>query len=261
MALLGFSTGSVARADFRAAVATLRGSATSAIELSALRADELGPLLEAYAELDLSPYRYVSVHAPSAFALSDEPAIARALLPLAHRGIPIVVHPDTIHQHALWRPFGRLLLVENMDPRKPAGRTAAELAGVFAHLPEASLCFDIAHARRYDTSMLEAYRILSCFGGRLAQVHISELDSDCRHRRISPAAIRAYREVSALIPRHVPVIIESDVAAGQVDAELAAARDALGWNRPRRARLDRPGIARRGGASIGTLGRARRNCA
>jgi hypothetical protein len=254
MGLIGFSTGSVARGDFHGAIAALRASPASAIELSALRAGELAPLLAAFADLDLSRYRHVSVHAPSAFAAADEGGVARALLPLARLHVPVVVHPDVIRDPAPWRAFGPWLLVENMDPRKQVGRTAAELADIFHALPEASLCFDIAHARRYDTSMLEAYRILTTFANRLAEVHISELDSECRHRRISPAAVRAYREVSSLIPDRVPVIIESEVSAAELDAEMAAAREALGWTAPRAA----TGVRRRATAHGLELGRSLR---
>ena len=70
--------------------------------------------------------------------------------------------------------FGSLLCIENMDKRKPIGRSAGELRSIFDQLPDASLCFDIGHARQVDTTMTESYLILKEFGAKLRQVHMSQ---------------------------------------------------------------------------------------
>ena len=59
--------------------------------------------------------------------------------------------------------------------------TADQLAGLFDELPEAGLCFDVAHAKSVDPSMEEGARILDAFGDRLRHVHLSSLDSTCHH--------------------------------------------------------------------------------
>ena len=56
----------------------------------------------------------------------------------------------------MWRQLGDRVLVENMDKRKPVGRTVEELDLIFEQLPAAGMCFDIAHARQVDSSMTEA---------------------------------------------------------------------------------------------------------
>ncbi|MDX1981230.1 MAG: hypothetical protein SFV51_13245 [Bryobacteraceae bacterium] len=56
---------------------------------------------------------------------------------------------------ALWRRFGSLLCVENMDKRKAIGRTARELNLILQQLPEASFCFDIGHLRQAGPTMTE----------------------------------------------------------------------------------------------------------
>ncbi len=228
MELIGYSTGSLARADVRRALQMLEPRDTGALELSALRAHELPPLLNLVADLVLDRYRTVSVHAPSAFPAAQEPMIAAALLPVARRGWLVIVHPDTLHDYALWAPFGDRLAIENMDRRKRLGRTADELWDVFARLPEASFCLDLAHAWHYDPSMVEAARLLTAFGERLAEVHVSELDADSRHIRLSPAVIGVYQAFAELIPVHVPVIIEAPVEPDEIDAELEASMIALG---------------------------------
>jgi hypothetical protein len=225
---IGFSTGALSRADFRTSLDAMREFGTCVAELSALRMHEVGPLLDAIHSLDLSAFRYLSIHAPSSFTAAEEVWLAEMLLPLAKAGWPIVVHPDTIHSHAHWLPFGRFLCIENMDKRKTTGRTAAELARVFEHLPDASLCFDIAHARQCDPSMTESFRILRTFGSRLMQVHMSDVDVTSRHVPLTWIAIRAFAEVAELIPPDVPVILESPVRIGNMEREAHAALEALG---------------------------------
>ncbi|HET7461405.1 MAG TPA: hypothetical protein VFJ82_09145 [Longimicrobium sp.] len=225
---VGFSTGSLARGNVRQALEMLGPHRTGALELSALRMHELRPLLDSIPHLPLGSYRHVAVHAPSSFEAGDEQALAAALLPVAKRGWLVVVHPDTLRDFAAWREFGDRLCIENMDRRKPSGRTVEELRPVFERLPRASFCFDVAHARQCDTSMTEAYRLLSAFGDRLRQVHVSELDSESRHVRLTPTGIRSCREISDLIGVDVPVIIEAKVQPNELDAEILASLEALG---------------------------------
>jgi hypothetical protein len=199
----------------------------AAIELSAIRAHELMPLLAALDDLDLSRYSYVSIHAPSEFSPQDEEGIFQELYKIRHRGWPVIVHPDTLYDFSLWRLLGDLLCVENMDKRKPIGRTVRELEYLFSELPQASFCFDIGHARQVDTSMTEAYRMLKSFSSRLRQVHISEVNTLNKHDRLSFVSIRGFQEVAHLIPPSTPVIIESVVAEDQISAEICRVQSAL----------------------------------
>lgn len=228
MSGIGFSTGSVAKSDVRRALRLLEPHGIEAVELSALRTHELAPLLGVISRLSFDDYAHVSVHAPSAFTPAEEPGIAAALLPVAQRGWLVVVHPDTIRVSRLWAVFGDRLCIENMDHRKPVGRTVQELRPVFARLPEASFCFDVAHARQCDPSMGEAFRLLDAFHDRLAEVHVSELDAQSRHVRLSPAGVWACQQVAGMIPLEVPIIIEAPVEPYEIEAELEASLEALG---------------------------------
>jgi hypothetical protein len=224
---IGFSTGALARGDFRKALRLLEGTSAEAVELSALRTPELHPLVYAVDSLSLTNFAHVSVHAPSAFSAADEVRIVDLLRILAGREWPIVVHPDTIHDFDLWSGFGRCLLVENMDKRKLVGRSAEELEWVFERLPDAGLCLDLAHARQFDPTLLEAHRILDSCGGRLGQVHLSEVSSTSKHTPISYGAVRDFSEVAHRLPSHIPVILESPVACEAIEMEIASARQAL----------------------------------
>ncbi len=227
MRRFGFSTGALAGGDFRRALAMLRDLPATCVELSALRLPELEPLMQTLDHLDLSGFSYVAVHAPSRFDPAEEPDVIRQLQRAAARRFPIVLHPDAIHVPERWSVFQDLLLIENMDKRKATGRSVPELTEVFARLPEARFCFDIGHARQFDSTMTEAFLLLRAFGRRLHQVHLSEVSSHNRHNRLSFGAIHAFREVSHLIPEEIPIILETPLQPEEAELELARAAEAL----------------------------------
>lgn len=224
---IGFSTGSLALSDFRKGLNILVRRTIRIVELSALREEELVPLLEGLSELDLSSFSYVSFHAPSRIDPSNEAEIVTRLEGLVRRRWPIIIHPDAITRVEYWTRFKELLCVENMDKRKPGGRTVRELRNIFEKLPEASLCFDIGHARQVDPTMGEAMMILRTFGKKVRQVHISEVNSQSRHDPLTFGAIQAFRRVSHLIPEAVPIVIESRVSEAELAIEVSNASKAL----------------------------------
>jgi len=122
-----------------------------------------------------------------------------------------------------------MLLIENMDKRKPVGRKALDLERLFWQFPKAGLCFDIGHARQVDPTMTEAQLILESFGDRLREVHISEVNTSSRHDPLSVYAMSAFRSVSSLIPDSVPIVLETLIDQGQSDilTEIDRARKAL----------------------------------
>jgi Lon protease-like protein len=223
---IGFSTGALALGDFRAALRMLLDQPVSAVELSALRLHELLPLSAALPALPLSPFGYVSVHAPSVYDQAEEAELSQrllGLLPLLPAGASVIVHPDAIRRFERWQPFGDRLLIENMDLRKATGRTAAELLPIFARLPQASFCFDLGHARQVDPTMDGARALLRHFAPRLRQLHVSEVDAASRHQPLSPATMAAFRQISPLIPGETPAILEAPVcpaSAAELQTEL-----------------------------------------
>jgi hypothetical protein len=148
--------------------------------------------------LDLSAFEFVSFHAPSRYAHDDETQVLSHLTSVVNRGIPVVVPPDVIYSVSKWACLGPHLLIENMDKRKEIGQTASNLRELFHSLPDARFCFDIGHARQVDPTMLESRLILDCARNRLAQVHISEVNTASHHDPISAYAIAAFRRVASL---------------------------------------------------------------
>ncbi len=204
----GFSTGALEKGDYHTAIGWMRRHHMRSMELSALRYDELEPLVLDLDTLPIGEFTYVSFHAPSSFAKEQEDRVISLLERVYRRGWNIVVHPDVIYTPVHWRCFGKQLLIENMDRRKTTGRTVAELRSLLSELPDARVCLDIAHARQLDTTLTLLWSMTNVFKGRIAEVHISELDSHCRHLPLSEQAISDYRRFAALL-RSIPVIIES----------------------------------------------------
>jgi len=229
MRRFGFSTGALARGDFRRALELLRIHEIDAVELSALRLDEFEPLVSAITNLDLRRFSFVSIHAPSWFSPELERGVVNDLRLLAESGYPAVVHPNVIYTPEMWNELEGKLLIENMDKRKPIGRTVSEMRQIFDSLPAARLCFDIGHARQVDPSMTEASLLLNVFGDRLTEVHISEVNTASRHDPISWNAIKAFQSVAKYIPENVPIILEPliDQGQSQIETEIQRAREAL----------------------------------
>lgn len=227
MRKIGFSTGAVARGDFYGALEILRTAHVPAVELSALRLVELAPLVRALSTLALADFTYVSFHAPSSFKESEEKDVVRLLEEVAAHDLPIIVHPDVIFDFALWEQFGSLLIIENMDKRKPVGRTVLELCPIFDALPSAMFCFDIGHARQVDPTMTEAALLLNSYGDRLLEIHMSEVNTASRHDPISYNAVAAFASVADQIPESVPIILETLIDQGQSDIQTEMERARL----------------------------------
>jgi hypothetical protein len=224
---VGFSTGALAYGNFREGLRMMEQKAVQGIESSTLRQAELAPMLQAIPLLDLSHFAYVSIHAPSRFDANEEGALWEQLARQVSREWPIVLHPDAIVDFGLWRELGASICIENMDKRKPVGRSVHELAGIFKELPEATFCFDIGHARQFDPTMTEAWLILREFGSRLRQVHVSEVNTRSKHDRLSYSSILAFQEVALLIPDNVILILETPVTEENMEAEIMKVREAL----------------------------------
>mgnify|MGYP006288328943 CR=1 FL=1 len=228
MATVGFSTGAIAHGDFEKGLRLLASSHTDAIELSALRMVELTALLGAM-QKRMSQlrhrYKYISFHAPT--DSENEKDLVERLQGLADQDVSIVAHPDSMRDVPQWRKLGDRLCIENMDSRKSTGRTAKELRPFFEQLPEARLCFDVGHAKQVDPTMTEASRILSEFGDRLAQVHMSEVNGKGKHFAMSFIARRAFESFAEELSS-VPVILESPMnSEAGIRTEIDVAKSVL----------------------------------
>lgn len=207
---LGASTGYMEelRDDWPAQVAAALQVSPFAVELSALSEKQLEPLATYLAGGPNLPFRYLSVHGPSKDRRLSEGDLVARLAALSERADAIVMHPDTIEDATLYRSLGRKLAIENMDARKESGRTAEELVELFAALPDAGFCFDIAHAWSVDPEMAVADELLDRFGGRLRHLHVSSLSPELHHVPLSADDEERFRAVLERC-RDVPWILEA----------------------------------------------------
>jgi hypothetical protein len=207
---LGASTGYMAdrRGDWDALVDEAMETSTFAVELAALSEGELPGLQAFLAAAPTLPFRYLSVHAPVKHRQMGEEELVARLAELPPWVDAIVVHPDVMDEPARYARLGSALVIENMDTRKPTGRTVEELEPLFDALPEAGLCFDVAHAAAVDPTMDEAHRLLDRFCGRLRHLHVSSLDDACHHEPLSDADEAVWTPVLRRC-RDVPWILEA----------------------------------------------------
>lgn len=212
---IGASTGFMTeeRGDWPALVDAAADFSPFTAELAALSELELPGLL-AYllsAGDEVPAFRYLSVHAPSKDLRLAEPKLVDSLQRLPAVVDAIVVHPDVIDDPGEYRRLGARLVIENMDTRKGGGRTADELAPLFAELPDAGLCLDVAHARDVDASMAGAHELLDRFAGRLRHLHVSSLDDAGHHVPLTAADEAAFGPVLGRC-RDVPWILEAPLS-------------------------------------------------
>ncbi len=182
-----------------------------AVELSALAEHELPSLLEFLDDEPQLPFHYLSVHGPSKERRLREPELVQLLQRLPASVDAVVMHPDTIEDPLCYRSLGRRLAIENMDARKNDGRTVRELRRYFEALPDAGLCFDVAHAKSVDPTMREGEEILDAFAPRLRHVHLSSLDQDSHHVSLTGEDEHLFLSVLRKC-RDVPWILEAPPA-------------------------------------------------
>jgi endonuclease IV len=217
---IGFSTGSIALGDFNKGIEILRRKGIDCIELSSLRELELQHFISSISNLDLSGFNYISFHAPSKLVQFTEKQIVDLLHVVLDKKWLIVVHPDIIKDYKLWQSFGSYLCIENMDKRKSIGRTAFDLKFIFQQLPDASFCFDVAHARQVDSTMTEAILMIKNFGSRIKQIHLSDLNSQSKHEPLNLEAMMVYRNLLKDISKEIPIILETPVSEEKIDREI-----------------------------------------
>ncbi len=225
---IGFSTGALAKGEFVRGLDLQRPHRRiRAVELSALRDQELLPLVSAVHSLDLARFEYVSFHAPSKLTTMTEELVFSLLSDLPPEW-PIVVHPEILSTPALWRSLGSRLCIENMDNRKTLGRNASELRELFDTYPEATFCLDVGHAKQMDPTMAVTFLMLFEFGSRLRQLHVSEVGPYGEHLPIGILAKWAFERIAHRIPATCPLIIESvvppEAMAKELDAVMTAFR-------------------------------------
>ena len=205
----GIATGSYVaeRDDWGAAIGRARAEGWRWIELTAMRG-RLSPLIEFLTGSDdaLAGFERVSVHAP--VAMAGDPA--EVVATLAPYPFDVVLHPDVYGSERACAQLGARAVFENMDVAKEFGRSVDDLGTVFAALPDAGFCLDVAHVWTNDPSLALGHELLDTFGDRLRQLHVSGIEPDGTHRTTTAADLARYEP---LLERcgHVPWLLEAEL--------------------------------------------------
>ena len=75
--------------------------------------------------------------------------------------------------------------------------------------------------------MSEATAILQVYCTRLKQLHVSEVNTQSKHDPLSLESTLAFQRVATLVPRDVPIIMESRVDERHISEELGRALESL----------------------------------
>lgn len=65
---------------------------------------------------------------------------------------------------------------------------------------------------------------LKCHAQRLAEIHLSDVNSSSGHEPLKLAAVEAFQRVADLIPDNIPIILETPVTADLMLRELGQAK-------------------------------------
>lgn len=208
---LGASTGYMAdhRGDWPVLLEEATRVSSFAVELTALEEAELPALLDFLSSEPSLPFRYVSVHGPSKGRQMAEDELVARLEALPAFVDAVVLHPDEIEDPSHYASLGGRLVIENMDSRKPDGRTSDELEPLFEALPDAGFCFDVAHAWTVDPTMDSGRDLLDRFAPRLRHVHLSSISPDLGHVPLSAEDEELFAPLLSRC-RDVPWILEAE---------------------------------------------------
>ena len=212
MHIIGWSTGALLpigdKANFPLAVETLITTPFTCIEFGVLREWELPIFLKHLPSLDISEFERVSFHTCKLKKLTDK-ELFEQIEPVIELGWSIVSHPEMITDYTLWGKLGDQLHVENMDNREGTfGKNIEEMEQMFDKLPDASMCFDIGHARQVDPTMELARDLCVKFEEKVKEIHLSKINPfTYGHNPIDDSTLEAFSKVTDILPS-CPIILE-----------------------------------------------------
>jgi len=238
---IGFSTGAIAKGDFRKALEILAPTSGDAVELSALRAGEFTPLMDALPSIDFRKYQHVSLHTPKSFGGKVTAFNAITSIIQAPKVLSCVVaHLSAIVSTTVWGTLGSLLALENTDEPPSLLRQQSSA------LLRAGICIDIGHAVRQDITGATAVALFDlarvC---PIKEIHLSVCRFDGKHVLLSSLkqVPEIYRTIVAMIPDRIPIILEGEVPPSEripiireeeellprrIERELSLVRELLG---------------------------------
>ena len=216
--ILGVSTGGPYRqqGSLRKVLKAVAQAGYTAVELSRATFDIPAPHAD-----DLSPFSYVSVHAP-VLPYGENDATKRAFqtIEALHSIRPldlVVFHPDSVENFSVFRNARFPVAFENMDRHKASHQSVEDMGRVMKRDPSFKFVLDVNHVYTNDTTLALATAFYERFESRLAEIHLSGFSTihDPLFQTKQDFLIDPIRDFS------VPIILEG---VGKVE-ELAPERE------------------------------------
>lgn len=152
---------------------------SDAIELGFTKKERLKGSFDTKLYHLVKKFKYRSIHAPVIdirYPSKDSKWIIEKVLTLAENinANTVLFHPDLIDDFVwLNKQFGNLLAFENMDRRKPYGKSVKDMKEVFNKSPKAKWVFDVNHLYTINKTMSKTTVYYESLKDRLCHYHLS----------------------------------------------------------------------------------------
>jgi hypothetical protein len=209
---IGFSTGCLHKTHDRLSPQTFdifRRIGCTAIELMWHLPEDIAEL-EKLTKNDLEGFEHVSIHLPkSVFADINKTKKLLSRIKKVHKRLGFdsaVLHPDQISDWTFFKTTPLPIAIENMDTRKKNCKNVDDLQKVFQKI-NAKMVYDVAHVFDNDPTMKLGKDLVSAFGERICEIHLSGYNYRELH---DPIHLSQQNEILDAIPSlDLPIIIES----------------------------------------------------
>lgn len=166
--------------------------------------------LERLTKDDLKGFEYVSVHLPkSIFANINKTKHFLSRAEKVHKHLEFdaaVLHPDQVSDWSFFRETKLPIAIENMDIKKKNCKNVDDLQKIFQNI-NAKMILDVAHIFDNDPTMKLGEDLVSAFGERICEIHVSGYNYRELH---DPIHLSKQTKILDAIPSsNLPIIIES----------------------------------------------------
>lgn len=222
--IIGFSSGCLYKTHNPLSPETIelfRGVGCNAIEIMFHGVEDTNDFAK-LTEKDFRGFKFLSIHAPIYRGTHQLEGYKKALsiIEEKHKEIgfdSVILHPDMFDNFSFLNDYDLPYAVENMDNRKNSCKNVADLKEVFTKF-NSSFVLDINHVFTNDPKMELTNDLLSNFGKKLSEIHLSGFDTfhDPLYKTKQDHFVDDIRDFN------VPIIIESgidDISEAKLELE------------------------------------------
>ncbi|MFC1608943.1 hypothetical protein ACFL2R_01675 [Patescibacteria group bacterium] len=231
---IGFGTGDFYRINTTSSerfskefINHFKAGQANAIELACIDESLIDHLIRSD-DVDLSAFKYVSIHTPDPDQNIDPKTLLKKLA-IIHKKFNIqnvVFHADSPMDWNILKKYPDLpISIENMDITKDFGKTIEEINSILSEY-DFKLNLDLQHCFTNDESMNLALEFQKEFKGRIAEYHISGFEEKLFHYPLFKT--RQDQIIHSLQNTNIPIIIESTFdEIGEHEKEIAYIKNTI----------------------------------